>query len=210
MTETSTDPERTLRLAARGDGEALTRLYEGHVDGLYAFVFPRVLRDASLAEDVVQETFLRALARPEAFDPARGSLRIWLCLLARNAIRDQLRAHRRADALASAGAALDATLGQIFQGLERGPLGDEVLARAETRALVATTIANLPSGYGAVLEQKYVEGASMREIAATLAVSEDAAKSLLARARRAFRETFGALAEALGGAAPRARQGGER
>ncbi|MCB9753633.1 MAG: sigma-70 family RNA polymerase sigma factor [Myxococcales bacterium] len=195
----SRESERTrdlLRAAASGDDAALTELYERHVDGLYAFVFYRVGRDPSLAEDVLQETFLAGLERASQFDPARGSLHMWLCTLSRNIIRAQLRAARRPRELAATWARIDATLAQVFQALADEPLGDEVLAREETRELVHMTIANLPDMYRDALERKYVQGDSLREIAGALRVSEVAAKSLLARARRAFRETFTTLVDA--------------
>lgn len=188
-----------LRRAARGDDAALTRLYEEHVDGLHAFVLLRVGRDRDLAEDVVQETFLRALGRWADYDPGRGSLRIWLCWLSRNAIRDHLKRHRRGAALAEAAAAVDATMAQIFQALDHAPLCDELLARAETRSLVGAVIEGLPPGYGEVLRRKYVLGDSLEAIAAALSITEEATKSRLARARRAFRAAFDALA-ALGDA----------
>ncbi|MEZ4383799.1 MAG: sigma-70 family RNA polymerase sigma factor [Nannocystaceae bacterium] len=197
------DSRDLLRRAAAGDDGALTQLYETHVDGLYAFVYPRVGRDPSLAEDVVQETFLRALARTGDYDPARGGLGVWLAWQARNAIRDGLREHRRGFALAQAAAELDATMTQLYRALDRGPIADELLARAETRDLVTMTIAALPPRYRDALESKYVREDSMATIAAALAITEDAAKSLLARARRAFRATFEALARSDAGATAR-------
>lgn len=198
-----------LRRAADGDDSALTRFYEEHVDGLHAFVFLRVGRDPSLAEDVVQETFLQALGRWAEYDAGRGSLRIWLCWLSRNVIRDHLRQSRRGDALAQDAGATGVTLAQIFQALDHGPLSDELLARAETRDLVGAVIGNLPSRYGDVLRRKYVLGDSLEAIAGSLSITEEAAKSLLARARRAFRATFDALA-ALGGEPLRAPIAGAR
>lgn len=194
----SADADRLLRAAADGDAGALERLYGGHVDGLYAFVFYRVGRDPDLAEDVVQETFLGALDRAADYDPARGSLRAWLCTRSRNVVRRHLRAHRRADELLRTWDSIDATLTQVFAALDRSPLSDEVLARQETRDLVNMTIANLPEDYRDALERKYVHGESLRDLAGRLACSEDAAKSLLARARRAFRETFLTLNSAFG------------
>lgn len=184
-----TDAQTLLRAAA-GDISTIESLYGAHVDGLYAFVFYRVGRDPALAEDVVQETFLRALDDAKSYDPERGSLRAWLCTSSRNVIRKHLRAHRRAEELLRTWDRIDTTLSQVFAALDSKPLSDEVLAREETRDLVNMTIANLPEEYRDALEGKYVRGESLREIAGRLRVSEDAAKSLLARARRAFRETF--------------------
>lgn len=190
------DPEshELLRDAAAGDNSALVRFYEAHVDGLYAFVLARVGRDRNLAEDVVQETFLRALGRTQDYKPERGSLAVWLAWLSRNAIRDSLREHRRSTQLRASAAAIDATMMQIFQALERAPLSDELLARAETRELVSATIAALPRRYRDALSSKYVREDSLLMLAHKLEITEVAAKSLLARARKAFRSTFVALA----------------
>lgn len=186
-------PDDDFALARRGDREAIGRFYEAYADGLYTFVFFRVGRDESLAEDVVQETFALALSNETAFDPARGSIGTWLTVLSRNVIRDHLKAHRQADSLAATWDRIDATLAQVFAALAEKPLPGDVLARAETRDLVQMAIANLPEQYRSVLARKYVEGDSLEQVAAQLGISVDAAKSLLARARRAFRETFEAL-----------------
>jgi len=91
---------------------------------------------------------------------------------------------------------IDRALLQVFEALDESPLTDDVLARKETHELVNMTIANLPDPYGVVLQKKYVGGASLADLARDMSVSEDAVKSLLARARRAFRDTFLILSEA--------------
>jgi len=185
----------SIRRLRRGDEAALERFYEAHVDGLYAFVFYRVGRDETIAEDVVQETFLQALDRLDDYDPDRGSMSSWLCVLSRNVIRRHVKSHRRSQELQAMWDRIDETLAQVFAALDREPLTDEVIEREETRDLVNVTIAHLPDRYRAVLEQKYVGGQTLADLAQRLDVSEDAAKSLLARARRAFRETFLALSQ---------------
>src|SRR5260221_14773123 len=95
-------PPGDLRAARAGDRDAIARFYDAHVDGLYAFVFYSVGRDAALSEDIVQETFAIALSRRTDYDPARGTVGSWLTVLSRNVIRDQLRAHRRSDHLQAA------------------------------------------------------------------------------------------------------------
>jgi RNA polymerase sigma-70 factor (ECF subfamily) len=186
-------PGADLRAAQDGDRAAITRFYDAHVDGLYAFVFYRVGRDATLAEDVVQETFTLALTRRGDYDPARGSPGSWLAVLSRNVIRDHLRAHRRADELQSTWERIDATLAQTFAAMAERPLPGEVLERAETRDLVHMAVANLPDQYRIALRRKYIDGESLETLSRELGISVDATKSLLARARRAFRETFGTL-----------------
>jgi RNA polymerase sigma-70 factor, ECF subfamily len=182
-----------LGAARDGDRAAIARFYDTHVDGLYTFVFYRVGRDAALAEDVVQETFTVALSRQADYDPARGSLASWLTILSRNVIRDHMRAHRRSDELLATWERIDVTLAQTFAAMADKPLPGDVLERAETRDLVHMTVANLPDQYRTVLTRKYVDGESLETLSRELGISVDATKSLLARARRAFRETLGTL-----------------
>ena len=182
-----------LRAARAGDAGAIGRFYDAHVDGLYAFVFFRVGRDASLAEDVVQETFALALSRQADHDPARGSVGTWLTVLSRNVIRAHLKAHRRSDDLAATWERIDATLAQNFAAMAEQPLPGDILERAETRDLVHMAVANLPEQYRTALTRKYVDGETLETLAGELGISIAATKSLLARARRAFRDTFATL-----------------
>lgn len=186
-------PGAELHAARAGDAGAIGRFYDAHVDGLYAFVFYRVGRDASLAEDVVQETFALALSRQADYDAARGSVGSWLTVLSRNVIRDHLKAHQRSDAFAGMWERIDATLAQNFAAMAERPLPGEVLERAETRDLVHMAVAHLPEQYRNALTRKYVDGESLETLAGELGLSVDATKSLLARARRAFRDTFATL-----------------
>ena len=186
-------PGAELRAAQDGDRAAITRFYDAHVDGLYTFVFYRVGRDASLAEDVVQETFANALTRQSEYDPARGSVGSWLTVMSRNVIRDQMRAHKRTDQLQATWERIDATLAQTFASMAVRPLPGEVLELAETRDLVHMAVAHLPEQYRKALTRKYVDGESLETLAGELGISVDATKSLLARARRAFRDTFATL-----------------
>ena len=195
-------PGSDLRAAQDGDKVAIARFYDAHVDGLYTFVFFRVGRDATLAEDVVQETFTLALTRRDAYDPARGSIASWLSVLSRNVIRDHVREHRRGDALQATWERIDATLAQTFAAMAERPLPGEVLERAETRDLVHMAVANLPDQYRTALTRKYVDGESLETLAGELGISVDATKSLLARARRAFRDTFATLSAHFSEATP--------
>jgi RNA polymerase sigma-70 factor (ECF subfamily) len=192
----TTDAELARR-TARGDERALEALYERSVDGLYAFVLYRVGRDRAIAEDVVQETFVAAIGRLGDYDPDRGSFRAWLCMLSRNVIRSHLRGRAGARELEAMFCRIDTTLAELLAALDGAPLSDELIAREQTREMVAMTIANLQDRHRTILERKYVAGLSLEELAGELGVSVDAAKSLLARARRAFRATFVTLSREL-------------
>ncbi len=75
------------------DEDAVGAAYEAHGAELYRFVL-RGLGDTGAAEDVVQETFLRAWRAADRFDPQLASLRVWLFAIARNAMLDHARAVR--------------------------------------------------------------------------------------------------------------------
>ncbi len=78
MPEAPQPSDASLVLAvARFDETALSTLYERHGGAVFA-LSQRLLRRRDLAEDVVQEIFLRLWTRPERFDPERGSLRTFL------------------------------------------------------------------------------------------------------------------------------------
>jgi len=189
-------PDDLLARVARGDAAALRSFYELTVDGVYAFVFYRVGKDAALAEDVVQETFLIALEKTRDFEASRGSLRGWVCQLSRNVVRTQLRHRNRMQEL-DMWDRVDRALVDALERMERETLVDEVIAREETRDLVHLAMGHISEAYRVVLQRKYLDGKSLSELSLELGVSEDAVKSLLARARRAFREAFQTLGKSL-------------
>jgi RNA polymerase sigma-70 factor (ECF subfamily) len=183
--------------AAQGSEEALSTLYRDNADALFAFVLYRVGGNVSLTEDIVQETFLWALDHLTRFRPELGTFLSWLCTSSRNIIRKHLRDSRRGQELQRVWDQIDQALLQIYTSLEKTPLSDEILERKETQALVQASIAQLPKQYRNILAIHYIDGTALKEVGALLSISEEAAKSLLARARRAFRETFTTLANQL-------------
>ena len=72
---------------------ALRSAYEAHGAELYRFA-RRALADGALAEDAVQETFVRAWRASGSYDPARSSQRTWLFAILRNVVIDFARARR--------------------------------------------------------------------------------------------------------------------
>ncbi|WAC66191.1 sigma-70 family RNA polymerase sigma factor [Agrococcus sp. SL85] len=70
------------------------RAFDLHAAALLGFAV-NALRDRALAEDCLQETFLRAWRARDRFDPARASERTWLFAIARNVVADALRGRGR-------------------------------------------------------------------------------------------------------------------
>lgn len=90
--------DELVRAAARGDAEAFTVLYRRYRTDVWQLAW-LTLRDHHDAEDVVQETWLKAHRHLDRHR-AGASLRAWLLTICRNASRDRLRAARRRDTVA--------------------------------------------------------------------------------------------------------------
>jgi RNA polymerase sigma-70 factor (ECF subfamily) len=82
------------RRPARTTEERLRALYAEYASSLLGYTLRLLNGDRAAAEDVVQETLLRAWTHPDAMDPARGSPRNWLFTVARNLVIDAVRARR--------------------------------------------------------------------------------------------------------------------
>lgn len=187
-----------LALARRvlaGDEAAFRALFEGQFARLYRFALARVGGDAALAEDIVQQTFCRAIEHLDAYR-GEAALYTWFCQIRRNIIVDHWRARGR-EAATVVPLEDRPEVRAIIETLEAPAiLGPETeVWRRDLRRLVQATVDALPERYGDVLEWKYVEGLSVADIATRLAVSVKAAESLLGRARTAFRDGIVAMAE---------------
>ncbi|NQT14779.1 MAG: sigma-70 family RNA polymerase sigma factor [Planctomycetes bacterium] len=176
--------ERLLRRAVlAGDQRAWQSWYDESYVPLYAYIHWRSggLRD--LAEEVVQETWLVAVRRVRRFDPSQGSFHAWLRGIAANVLRNRLRDR-----------AVERGRGQSLASEPRGdvPVDTEPIRR-ERAERIAAALADLPEHYEAVLREKYLDGATVGQIAETNEQTHKAVESLLTRARRAFRERYQAL-----------------
>jgi RNA polymerase sigma-70 factor, ECF subfamily len=81
-----------LERIVKRDAEAVGELYDRHSSLLYGLIL-RILRNASEAEEVLQDVFLQMWKRAETFDGARGTPVAWLVRIARNRAIDRLRAN---------------------------------------------------------------------------------------------------------------------
>jgi len=172
---------------------AIQEWFEAFADCLYTYVFYRVDRDEQTAADVVQDTFVEALAHIDQYDPERGTMAAWLTTLSRNHITRALKARGRFAAVAQ-WKSVDADLLASFQRLATEQLPQEALEKKEIHDLVQMTLASIPGNYRKVLVLYYHRGLSLRDIASRAGKSEGAAKVLLHRARQAFKEAFSRMA----------------
>ena len=191
--------EDLLRLVSEGSAEALASIYDRHVRDVYALA-ARTTGDASLAGDVVQETFLALWDRAELFDPRRGSLRGWLLAIVRNRAIDHLRyarRHHRALAFSAVGTTdeEDGSLAEWLTGSgvlvatgapDPGP--ETTVVDLETRAFVADAIASLAPVERSVILLAYGSQLTQVEIATRLGWPLGTVKTRTRRALRHLRE----------------------
>jgi RNA polymerase sigma-70 factor, ECF subfamily len=196
-TTAQSEPEIDYRRLRLRDNEEVVRWFDTYSDPIYGFIFYRVGRDADLAGDVAQETFVTALETIDRFDPRRGEMFSWLTHIARNCIRKSLRRTSRDSALPDFWNAVDHRLTKAITDLNSNILPEQLLEKKETAELVRMTLTNLPLRYQVTLRRRYFENMSLQEMAAFEGSSEGAMKVLLHRARQAFRTAFETISGAL-------------
>jgi len=156
------------------EDSALRALYEQHAAPLLAYAVRLSGGDRGRAEDIVQETLLRAWRHPQALDPDRGPVRSWLFTVARNVAVDAHRARRaRPTEVGDTALAVIPAVDEIDQALDRWLIGD--------------ALATLSPDHRAVLVETYYRGRSVAEAAATLGVPPGTIKSRTFYALRALR-----------------------
>lgn len=178
-----TDPE-LIRRVRTGDEGALAALYRRYLPSVWRFAYWQLGGDRHAAEDVVSETFLAAVDAVAGLDPQGGSLSGWLIGIARHKLADHWRrtGRRRVDPAVA--------VEQTDAAAPDDADPPAMLEAGEQRGEVARVMHALADDERLVLEWKYVDGLSVREIAARLGRTEKAVESLLLRARRAFRAKF--------------------
>lgn len=144
--------------------------YAAHGRELYGFAL-RSLNDAGLAEEAVQETFLRAWRAGDRFDPQIGSLRTWLFAILRNVIIDLSRARAARPPL---------TVSEAEPAVE--PLEEALLAWQVEEAM-----RRLGEDHRRVLVETHYRGRPYAEVAAELGIPEGTVKSRVYYALRALR-----------------------
>jgi len=153
-------------------------LYRDHAAALWRYAV-RLTGDPSRAEDVVQETLLRAWQHPEVTEDADRSARAWLFTVARNMIVDERRSARyrkERDSLDTPGAPDRPGPDEVNSALDRLLLGD--------------ALDQLSDDHRAVIRRSYYLGWTTAQIAADLDIAEGTVKSRLHYAVRALRLTL--------------------
>jgi RNA polymerase sigma-70 factor (ECF subfamily) len=163
-----------LQLAARlaaGDPTALSEAYERHV-GLVFGLARRVLGDEAMAEEITQEVFVFLWEHPAKFDPARGSMRSWLGMLAHRRSVDRVRTEERR-------ARNEARLEPVVEAAAAQAEVDDELSRTWLAGCVQKALDQLPAEQRDAVVLAFFGGRTYREVATELAIPEGTAKSRL-------------------------------
>jgi RNA polymerase sigma-70 factor (ECF subfamily) len=182
------DTELVARMLA-GDQRAFNRFFETYAERVSGFAARRCALDSSALEDIVQMTMINAMRNLASFR-GESSLFTWLCTICRNQLSDHQRRVSRRPATSSIDE-ISATRALPIQLVDyRDPLNEctDESGRNEIRHAINT----LPPRYARILELRYGDELSMLEIGVAMGLTDTAAQSLLARARRAFKEIWSA------------------
>jgi|CXWL01.1.fsa_nt_gi RNA polymerase sigma-70 factor (ECF subfamily) len=177
------DPDAELvRSAAAGDARAADALVRRHLPRMLGLA-RRVLSDATEAEDVAQEVFLRVWREAPRWRPGAAKFETWMHRVALNLCYDRLRRRReRTDPDAGLGVA------------DAAPLASEVWLAQQRAAKVHQALAKLPERQRAAIALVHFQELGNVAAAEALEVSVEALESLLSRGRRAMKAALADVA----------------
>jgi len=168
--------ELTSRLRA-GDETAWREFHDAYCHRLLRYLLVVTRGDEDLARNALQSAFLRAVRHARRFD-SEAALWSWLTVLAVSAVRDEHRKRQRYQGL----------LSRWFAWFSVSLPDPAPLARDQAlHSLLADALAALPSGDAGIVQSKYFEEQSVRDIAAALGTTEKAVESRLTRIRARLR-----------------------
>jgi RNA polymerase sigma-70 factor (ECF subfamily) len=191
------ESDRTSVARARdGDSEAFRSLVERHSRYVFSVAY-RLTGSAQDAEDVVQDTFLKAYNQLGRFE-SRADFRTWLHRIAVNCSIDLIRTRRHRE-IAHDPVDLEPQDDAAELGAAPGP--ERLLFSVEIRDRVTQGLARLTASERAAFTLRHVEGLPIREVARAMGLKTEAAKNSIFRAVRKMRAALEPLVDT-GAAAP--------
>jgi RNA polymerase sigma-70 factor, ECF subfamily len=154
----SSDDHQLISQVVRGDQRAFVALYERYSSRLYTLIL-HMVNDRMLAEEILQETFLRLWKRANQYVPERGSVPTWLLAIARRTALERLRFESHRPVLSGGN--------EPSPLLESLPEPETTSEEARWRSL-HLAVQSLPAEQRQVIELAYYQGLSQSEIAEVL------------------------------------------
>ncbi len=173
-----------------GDQRAIERFMDEYFPRLYRFALVRLDHHAADTEDVVQQTLIIAARRIETYR-GEAALMTWVTQICRHEL-SRYRARNHAGDKVISLFDDEPRVSAIINALAADPADAPIRCaeRGELSQLIHMVLDQLPHRHGDVLEWKYIDGLSIREIGARLDLGSEAVQSQLARARRSFKQAF--------------------
>lgn len=187
--------KKLVKQLLAGDARAFDLFFNENFARLYRFALTRLSDDPDGAREVAQITLTRAIRKLHTYR-AESALFTWLCAICRNETSDWLAKqgrHRQHIVLIEDFPEIQAAVDSFHAPEQMSP--ERHYRRAELLRMIQVALDRLPARYGDVLEWKYIEGHSVKEISARLNIGTEATHSLLARAKRAFADVYTSLTE---------------
>lgn len=182
------DQDAMSRLAL-GDERALTELFERHGPTVYA-IARRITGDTQLAEEVLQDSFLRLARESASYRSGPAGVTPWLYRIARNASIDVVRRRKREKRSVTGAEALESVLDPSApQALDQAALG-------EFGVQVRSALGELPQGPRRALELAFFAGLTHTEVAEKLEVPLGTAKTWVRTGLITLRERLARFLEA--------------
>ncbi|HZV78471.1 MAG TPA: sigma-70 family RNA polymerase sigma factor [Candidatus Binatus sp.] len=182
-------PDETLvALILQGDSGAFAPLVERHKRGIVNFLFGTV-RSTEDANDLAQETFIRAYTHLGTFNPQLAKFSTWLYQIARNAARTHLGKERRRPQHEELFE--DETLEQRLPDTRREASPDAMILADEEQRAVRAALLSVPERMRTALSLRYYRHMEYQEIADTMNVSLGNVKTLIHRGKAALARALG-------------------
>lgn len=180
-----------------GDAAAFELIMRRHNRRLFRLA-RSVLRNGAEAEDVVQETYVRAFARLPDFNGPDG-FSAWLARIACNEALGRVRSGKRVVSLHDYAGDRDGDgeIRHVEAMTSSHPDPERLTGNGELRRLLEDAIDALPDDFRTVFVLRAVEGMSVAETAEALSIPPETVKTRFHRARRRLQETLGARFDAL-------------
>ena len=181
-----------ILLVTRGDQAALEALYERYSRAVYSFSL-RIVGDAQVAEEILQEVFVRAWQQGGSFQSARGSLITWLLSITHNLSIDEVRRRKRRPQKADAEEPETILATLPDEGLDV----EEEVWLSSLRITIQDALQQLPAAQREAIELAYFQGLTQREIADTLGEPLGTIKTRMRLGMLKLREQLGPVVSEL-------------
>ena len=191
------EDKKLVKQLLAGNERAFDQFFTENFARLYRFALTRLSDDPDAAREVAQTSLTRAIRKLHTYR-AESALFTWLCAICRNETSDWLARqgrYRQHIVLTEDYPEVQAAVDSIQSPEQMSP--ERHYRRVELLRLIQVALDRLPPRYGDVLEWKYIEGHSIKEISARLSISTEATQSLLARAKRAFADVYSSLTDGI-------------